>query len=484
MKSICFYFQRHQPFRLKNYRFFDIGNDHYYYDDFANDDIITRIARRSYLPASATLLEMIAEHGKRFKVAFSISGTALEQIEQYVPEFVDALKDLAATGCVEFLSETYAHSLASLQDPEEFTRQVKAHDAMIEQLFGQKPRVFRNTELIYDDDIAAMVAALGFKAIITDGARHILGWKSPNYVYNAASAPKLKLLLKNGKLSDDIAFRFSNTDWASYPLTADKFIDWIAQLPQEEQIVNLFMNFESLGELQPRESGIFEFMKALPRFAAERDIHFWTPSDTIKALKPVGALAVPFPMSWSDEARDTSAWLGNVLQQEAVEKLYAIGERVRLCPDKGIQQDWNRLQASDHFFYMSTKHSADGNVHSAYSPYNSPYTAFTNYMNVLSDFMTRVEQQFPADIDNEELNSLLLTINNQEAEIEQLKREVEMMRGNITHDLTGDFDPDETVPEPEPQAQPATESVSEKPDKKPAKKPAAKRSARKKPADQ
>ena len=244
------------------------------------------------------------------------------------------------------------------------------------------------------------------------------------------------------------------------------------------------MNFESLGELQPRESGIFEIMKALPRFAAERDIHFWTPSGTIKALKPVGALAVPFPMSWSDEARDTSAWLGNVLQQEAVEKLYAIGERVRLCPDKGIQQDWNRLQASDHFFYMSTKHSADGNVHSAYSPYNSPYTAFTNYMNVLSDFMTRVEQQFPADIDNEELNSLLLTINNQEAEIEQLKREVEMMRGNITHDLTGDFDPDETVPEPEPQAQPATESVSEKPDKKPAKKPAAKRSARKKPADQ
>ena len=466
MKAICFYFQIHQPFRLKNYRFFDIGNDHYYYDDFANDDIITRIARRSYLPANETLLEMIREHGKKFKVAFSISGTALEQLEQYVPEFIDSMKELAATGCVEFLSETYAHSLASLQDPEEFSRQVKAHDAKIEQLFGQKPKVFRNTELIYDDDIASMVAAMGFKGVITDGARHILGWKSPNYVYSAASAPKLKMLLKNAKMSDDIAFRFSNTDWASYPLTADKFIGWITQLPQEEQIVNLFMNYESLGELQPRESGIFEFMKALPRFAAENDIHFWTPSETIKALKPVGALAVPYPMSWSDEARDTSAWLGNVLQQEAVEKLYSIAERVRLCADKGIQLDWNRLQASDHFFYMSTKHNADGNVHSAYSPYNSPYTAFTNYMNVLSDFMTRVEQQFPADIDNEELNSLLLTINNQEAEIEQLKREVEMMRGNITNDLTGDFEPDEVVAVGEPTEEPKEEPQKPKTEKK------------------
>ena len=472
MKAICFYFQIHQPFRLKNYRFFDIGNDHYYYDDFANDDIITRIARRSYQPANETLLEMIREHGKSFKVAFSISGTALEQLEQYVPEFIDSMKELAATGCVEFLSETYAHSLASLKEPEEFIRQVKAHDAKIEQLFGQKPKVFRNTELIYDDDIASMVAAMGFKGIITDGARHILGWKSPNYVYSAASAPKLKMLLKNGKLSDDIAFRFSNTDWASYPLTADKFIDWIAQLPQEEQIVNLFMNYESLGELQPRESGIFEFMKALPRFAGEHDIHFWTPSDTIKNLKSVGTLSVPYPMSWSDEARDTSAWLGNVLQQEAVDKLYSIAERVSLCQDKRIQQDWNYLQASDHFFYMSTKHSADGNVHSAYSPYSSPYTAFTNYMNVLSDFMTRVEQQFPADIDNEELNSLLLTINNQEAEIEQLKREVEMMRGNITNDLTGDFEPDEVVAVTEPEPEP-------EPEKKP-KKPAAKRATKKK----
>lgn len=447
MTAICFYFQIHQPFRLKNYRFFDIGNDHYYYDDFANDDIITRIAHRSYLPANEMLLDIIKEHGKKFKVAFSISGTALEQLEQYVPEFIDSMKELAATGCVEFLSETYAHSLSALEDVEEFVAQVKAHDEKIYQLFGQKPKVFRNTELIYSDDIASMVASLGFKGAITDGAKHILGWKSPNYLYNAASAPKLKLLLKNSKLSDDISFRFGNTEWASYPLTADKYIDWIASLPQEEQLVNLFMNYETFGELQPQHSGIFEFMKALPRFAAERNVQFWTPSEVISKLKPVSELTVPSPISWADEARDTSAWLGNLLQQEAVKKLYSIGERVRLCQDKRIKQDWNYLQASDHFFYMSTKHNSDGNVHSHYSPYDSPYTAFTNYMNVLSDFMIRVEAQYPADIDNEELNALLLTIKNQEKEIQALNREVEMMRNNIVKDLTGDFK-DETTPTP------------------------------------
>lgn len=439
MKAICFYFQIHQPFRLKTYRFFDIGNDHYYYDDFSNDDIITRIAQRSYLPANNMLLDMIKQYGKAFKVAFSISGTALEQLEQYVPEFIESMKELAATGCVEFLSETYAHSLSSLEDPDEFVSQVKNHDKKIYQLFGQHPKVFRNTELIYDDDISSMVQSMGFKAAITDGAKPILGWKSPNYVYSSATAPKLKLLLKNSKLSDDITFRFSNPEWASYPLTADKYIDWIANLPQEEQIINLFMNYETFGELQPRETGIFEFMKALPRFAAERGIEFWTPSEVVSKLKSVGSLSVPYPMSWADEARDTSAWLGNTLQKEAVKKLYSISERVRLCDDKRIKQDWYYLQASDHFFYMSTKHSEDGSVHSHYSPYDSPYMAFTNYMNVLSDFMIRVDEQFPSSIGNEELNSLILTIKNQENEIEQLNREVEMLRNNIVKDTTGDF---------------------------------------------
>lgn len=481
MAAICFYFQIHQPFRLKNYRFFDIGNDHYYYDDFANDDIITRIAHRSYLPANEMLLDMIKENGKNFKVAFSISGTALEQLEQYVPEFIDSMKELAATGCVEFLSETYAHSLSSLEDVDEFVAQVKAHDEKIYQLFGQKPKVFRNTELIYSDDIAAMVASMGFKGAITDGAKHILGWKSPNYLYNAASAPKLKLLLKNSKLSDDISFRFSNTEWASYPLTADKYIDWIASLPQEEQLVNLFMNYETFGELQSQQSGIFDFMKALPRFAAERGVQFWTPSEVIAKLKPVGELTIPSPISWTDEARDTSAWLGNTLQQEAVKKLYSIGERVRLCQDKRIKLDWNYLQASDHFFYMSTKHSSDGTVHSHYSPYDSPYTAFTNYMNVLSDFMIRVEAQYPADIDNEELNALLLTIKNQEKEIQALNREVEMMRNNIVKDLTGDFkDEQKEAKKPVKKTTTKAKATNKKEEPKPEKNASAKKATAKK----
>ncbi|MDE7443587.1 MAG: glycoside hydrolase family 57 protein, partial [Muribaculaceae bacterium] len=270
MKAICFYFQIHQPFRLKRYRFFDIGNDHYYYDDFANDDIVTRIAQRSYIPAAESLLRMIEQTGGKFRCAISITGCALEQCEQYVPEFIDLLKKLADTGCVEFLAETYAHSLASLTDPDEFANQVKVHDEKLHELFGVKPKVFRNTELIYSDEMAPQILAMGYKGVITEGAKHILGWKSPNYVYNAASAPKLKMLLKNSKLSDDIAFRFSDTNWDAYPLTADKYIDWIASTPAEEQIVNLFMNLETFGEMQPRETGIFQFLEALPRFAAER----------------------------------------------------------------------------------------------------------------------------------------------------------------------------------------------------------------------
>ncbi len=384
MKAICFYFQIHQPFRLKNYRFFDIGNDHYYYDDFANDEIITRIAQRSYLPANAMLLDMIKQYGKKFKVAFSISGTALEQLEVYVPEFIESMKELADTGCVEFLSETYAHSLSSLEDPDEFVAQVKDHDKKIYQLFGQHPKVFRNTELIYDDDISAMVQSMGFKGVITEGAKHILGWKSPNYVYASPVAPKLKLLLKNSKLSDDISFRFSNPQWASYPLTADKYIDWIAALPEEEQLVNLFMNYETFG----------------------------------------------------------------------------------VCQDRRIKQDWYYLQASDHFFYMSTKHNDDGNVHSHYSPYDSPYTAFTNYMNVLSDFMIRVEEQYPESIDNEELNALLLTIRNQSNEISQLNREVEMLRNNIVKDTTDDFPVDEPVKEVKKPAKKTAKKITKKPAKK------------------
>ena len=425
MKSICLYFQIHQPFRLKRYRFFDIGKDHYYYDDFANDDIITRIARNSYIPAVEAMSEMVRTSGGKFKVALSISGVALEQLEMYVPELIDSLKELAKTGCVEFLSETYAHSLSSLTDVEEFRAQVKAHDEKIYNLFGQQPKVFRNTELIFSDEIAGMISGLGFKGVITEGARLILGWKSPNYLSNSMASPRLKMLLKNDKFSEDIARNFSNYEWSDYPLTAEKYISWIKGLPEEESIVNLFMNCEVLGESQPRETGIFEFFKALPRFAEDAGIGFILPSEAISKLKPVDALSVPYPMSWTDEARDVSTWLGNRLQNEAFHKLYDLSERVRMCEDRRIKQDWMYLQASDHFFYMSTKY---GSGKSSFSPYDSPFDAFINYMNVLSDFIVRVEEQYPAQIENEELNSLLTTIRNQAGEIEMLEKELKSAR--------------------------------------------------------
>ena len=465
MKAICCYFQIHQPFRLKRYRFFDIGNDHYYYDDFTNDDIVTRIAQRSYIPAAESLLRMLEQH-PNFRFALSITGVALEQCEQYVPEFIDLLKKLAATGRVEFLAETYAHSLSSLTDPEEFASQVKVHDDKIRELFGVTPKVLRNTELIYCDEMAPQILSMGYKGVITEGAKHILGWKSPNYVYSAASAPKLKILLRNAKMSDDIAKRFSNTEWDAYPLTADKYIDWIASTPAEEQIINLSMNLETFGEFQTRETGIFQFLEALPYFAKERGVEFVTPTEAISKLKPVGELSIMHPISWTDESRDTTAWLGNKLQNEAFEKLYSVAERVRLCDDRRLKQDWYYLQAADHLFYMATKHFADGAAHSNFSPYETPFQAFTNYMNVLADFIVRVEEQYPLSIDNEELNALLTTIRNQEQEIETLNKEVSSMRKNIEH-----FNEEHLLREKK--AEPA---------KEPAAKPAAKKPAAKKPA--
>ena len=421
MKTICFYFQIHQPFRLKRYRFFDIGSDHYYYDDFNNEEIIKDIARKSYLPANQVLLDMIRANEGRFKVAFSISGVALEQLEIYVPEFIESMKSLADTGCVEFLSETYSHSLSSLKDPDEFERQVKMHREKIQTLFGQTPTVFRNTELIYSDEIGSLISQLGFKGAITEGAKHILGWKSPNYVYSSAENPDLKLLLKNSKLSDDICFNFSKYDWSEYPLTADKYMNWIASLPEGEDVINLFMGYEALGSMQPASTGIFEFMKALPRFASEHQISFSTPSEVIANYPSAGIFSVTHPISWADEERDTSAWLGNVLQKDACNRLYSIGERVRLCQDRRLLQDWDYLQSSDHFYYMSTKRKSDGAMHKLFSPYDSPYEAFTNYMNVLSDVILRVQQQYPDSIDNEELNSLVTTIKNQCVEIKNLE---------------------------------------------------------------
>ena len=470
MKSVCFYFKIHQPYRLKRYRFFDIGNDHYYYDDFANDDIITRVAEQSYMPMCDTILDMIRDTNGEFKCAIAISGTAIEQLQMYVPECIDKLKQLAATGCVEFLSGTYAHSLAALEDPEEFRREVIMHDEMISRNFGLKPTTFADTELIYDDDIASMVYGMDFKNCLTVGAKHVLGWKSPNYIYSAATAPELKLLLTNDKLADDVARNFNNPEWPEYPLTADRYMDWIAALPQEEQVVNLFFSMDTFGSFLPASTGIFQFMKALPQFAKERGISFATPSEACAKLKPVGEISVPYPISDIDEARDVSAWKGNTLQNEALNKLYAVAERVSLCDDRKLKQDWEYLQSSDHFYYMSTKNLADGASHAAFSPYDSPFAAFTNYMNVLADFLVRVSEQFPESVDNEELNPLLLTIKNQSQEIASLNKELKTLRTNIIND-------ENSLPEVV-----AEEVVAEVPAKKPARKPAAKKAAAEKPA--
>ena len=392
MKHICLYFQIHQPFRLKRYRFFDIGNDHYYYDDFRNEEIMRRITQKCYLPANLLLKEIIAEHPE-FRVAFSISGTALEQLESYSPEVLDTFRDLAETGCVEFLAETYAHSLSSLYDPEEFYNQTMIHSRRMEELFGVKPRVLRNTELIFSDNIATQVAEMGFQGMLTEGAKHILGWKSPNYLYKAGSAPELSLLLRNPRLSDAISAMFTRYDWNEYPLTADKMIRWIEETPEEEQIFNLFMNYEVLGSLHPQESGIFDFFRALPSLAKKSEgVKFATPSELIESYSPVAKFSSIYPISWVGEEKDTGTWLGNVLQQGACDKLEQWGERVRMIDDQRMLQDWLYLQSADHFYYMKTRGGDAGN----FSPYETPYDAFNNYMNVLSDFLLRVEARYPS----------------------------------------------------------------------------------------
>ncbi|NDV95681.1 alpha-amylase [Dysgonomonas sp. 521] len=421
MKNICFYFQIHQPHRLKRYKFFNIGGDHYYYDDFANEDFMQQVADVSYIPANRLMLDMIREYNGKFKVAFSISGVALDQMEIYTPEVIDGFKELADTGCVEFLAETQGHSLASLVDPEEFKKQVKEHSDKIESLFGQRPKVFRNTELIYSDEIAHLLYEMGFTGVLVEGAKRTLGWKSPNYLYQAAEQPKLKLLLRNARFSDDIATRFSNYNWNEYPLTADKFIGWVAATPKEEQVINLFMNYEALGNFQKKSSGIFDFMRVLPRFAAENNIGFATPSEIFNTMKPIDSISSMHPISWVGEEKDISAWLGNTLQQEAFNKLYEIAERVSLSQSRRILQDWTYLQSSDHFYYMGTKNALP------FSPYASPYEAFNTYMNVLSDFKERVDSEFPSSIENEELNALLTTIHNQANEIDELENRIRQL---------------------------------------------------------
>ncbi|WP_143306438.1 glycoside hydrolase family 57 protein [Chitinophaga vietnamensis] len=393
MQFICLYFQVHQPFRLRPFSFMDIGQELPYFDDAINDALLQRAARRCYLPANQLLLTLIRKYGGRFRVSFSISGTALDQFERYMPEVIDSFQALADTGCVEFLGETSVHSLAALASDTAFTRQVNAHSKRITQLFGARPLTFRNTELIYTDAIGAMVHRLGFTTMLAEGAAQVLHWKSPNHIYRSAANPDLKLLLKNFRLSDDIAFRFADRNWSEWPLTAAKFAAWLHHMPPQEEIVNLFMDYETFGEHHARETGIFHFLETLPEtILSQTRYSFATPAEAAAILPALPTLSMPQPVSWADEARDLSAWLGNDLQQDAFNALYALEEKIQDCNDEPLQRDWLYLQTSDHFYYMSTKSFADGDVHNYFSPYDTPFDAFMNYMNVLTDFTLRIDR--------------------------------------------------------------------------------------------
>jgi alpha-amylase len=428
MRNLCLYFQVHQPFRFRRYRFFDIGNEHYYYDDYTNESILRKVADKCYLPANALMLSLIKKYPGKFKIAFSISGVAIDQFELYAPAVLDSFRQLADTGCVEFLAETNAHSLVSLKDGNEFREQVQLHVEKIKKYFGQTPKVFRNTELIYSDDIGAQVADMGYEAMLTEGAKHILGWKSPNYLYCNAINPKLKVLLKNFKLSDDIAFRFSNQGWSEYPLTAEKFVSWLNRIDKKEEIVNLFMDYETFGEHQWEGTGIFRFLEALPGVVLKSsDYSFVTPSEVAAILQPVAAVQVAYPISWADEERDLTAWLGNELQQEAFNKLYEQTGRLKEVKDPVLIKDWNYLQVSDHFYYMCTKFFSDDAVHSYFNPYQSPYDAFINYMNILSDFVIRLNALVPQTSSDMEKAHMARTIEEKEKQLAKYKAEIDRL---------------------------------------------------------
>ena len=396
MKTICLYFEIHQITHLKRYRFFDIGTDHYYYDDYENERSINYIVENSYIPALNTLQDML-EQNPGFKVSFSISGVGMEQLETHAPQVLEKLQQLNSTGRVEFLSEPYSHGLAGLANEESFRRDITKMSDKINEVFGKRPQVVRNSSLIYTDDIGAIVASMGYKGMLTEGAKHVLGWKSPHYVYNCSLAPSLKLLLRDVNLSDDISLRFNDTTWSGYPLMADKYVNDIASCPDEEQVVNIFMELSALGIAQPLHSCILDFIKALPVFAAEKGLEWATPSEIFDKFDSVGALDVPDTLSWVDEERDCSVWLGNQMQREAFAKLYSVADRLLIAKDPRLLQDWDYLQASNNFRFMTTKPS---NATIDRGIYDGPFDAFTNYMNILGDFISRVRALY-GGIDNE-----------------------------------------------------------------------------------
>ena len=417
MKNICFCFQMHAPYRMKRYRFFEIGQDHYYYDDMQTEEHVEWLINTSYMPLCKTLQEMIRLSRGRFRCALSVSGVMLEMFQQFAPEMIDVLKELADSGCIEFVATPYSQSLATVYSDTETAEQLQQQQAMIKELFGQESTTIYNTELVYSDEIAITLQQLGYKTVMTEGAKHVLSWKSPNYVYNSASAPKMKLLLRNSNLSDELAFHFADPNWHNYPMDAERYIEQLAALPEEEQVVNIWVGAETFGIRQHAMTGIFEFLKALPYFALEQDMSFVTPAEAAKKFAANDVVVAPYPITWAGEAKDLSIYTGNDLQNEAMQKLFAVAERVHLCKDKQLKHDWLLLQDVNYLHYMN--HIDQGATH-----YESAYDAFINYMNILSDFLQRVDEQYPTTIENEELNELLKTIQNQEKEIEALEKQL------------------------------------------------------------
>lgn len=398
MPSICFYFQVHQPFRVKKYPIFNIGTDHEYFNDDSesklnNKKIFKKVAEKCYLPANRVLLDLLRAHPE-FRVSFSLSGVFLEQAEQYGPEVLNSFHQLARTGQVEFLSETYYHSLSSLYSRDEFSRQVAQHRETIKKFFAVEPAVFRNTELIYNNEIARWAEELGFDGILAEGIERALGWKSPNFVYTPQGSERIKLLLKNYKLSDDIAFRFSSRDWKEWPLDAEKFATWVAKHNGNGEVINLFMDYETFGEHQWEDTGIFAFLQGLPAAILRYpDSDFKTPSEVIAAYPARDRIDIHHHISWADVERDLSAWRSNSMQYAALESIYGLEKEVLASGDRALIEDWRRLQTSDHFYYMCTKWFADGDVHKYFNPYESPYDAFIAYMNALNDLKIRIAQK-------------------------------------------------------------------------------------------
>jgi len=405
MLSICFYFQVHQPYRLRHYSFFDIGNSQDYFDDFKNRQILHKVANKCYLPTNAVLLELLNKY-PTFKVSFSFSGVFLQQCEEFYPEVLESFQKLIETGRVEILAETYHHSLASIYSKDEFIEQVKLHEKKVQKSFGLRPKVFRNTELIYNNEIATTVANLGYKGILIEGVDRILGDRSPNFVYQPINS-NISLLLKNYRLSDDVAFRFSDKGWKSHPLTASTYAQWVNNIHGNGQTVNLFMDYETFGEHQWESTGIFNFLRHLPEeLLKHQDTTFMTPSDVIESYKPTDCLDIHSIISWADTQRDISAWVGNRIQKSAIEKLYSLEREIKATGDQKLLNDWRTLQTSDHFYYMCTKWFNDGDVHKYFNPYDSPYEGFIYFMNAFKDLKQRTERLFELNTHHRNQNKM------------------------------------------------------------------------------